>query len=253
MPACSRLIRDPLTRTVTATAVIPISACSGPQGLAIGPVVGTFGEMLTGCNGAVANAAANRPTALIDDGTAGGTFGAVVALPFQAGNDEVWFNSGDNHYYLARSGNNSFVNPAPDPVTGTRYGCPNVAGAINYGGAIYTGANTLGEAFPGNPSFAGPQALGMSNALTLENDPDTIAGLANCPKGSPGPGGVGTTTVANTHGTNHSVAADSAHNQIYLPVASTAFQTGMTGLCAQGGGVDANGCIAVFQTVGADP
>jgi hypothetical protein len=241
---------DPLTRTVTATAVIPIAACSGPQGLAIGPVVGTFGEMLTGCNGAVANAAAIRPTALVDDGTAGGTFGAVVALPFQAGNDEIWFNSGDNHYYLARSGNNSFVNPNPNPVV---LGCPNTPNAINYGANIYVAANTQGASFPGTTPLAGPQALGMINALTLENDPDTITGLANCPPGSPGPLGVGKTTVNNSHGANHSVAADSAHNQVYMPIASTAFQTGMTGICAQGGGVDANGCIAVFQIVGSDP
>jgi hypothetical protein len=64
---------------------------------------------------------------------------------------------------------------------------------------------------------------------------------------------VGTTTVANTHGANHSVAADSAHNQVYMLIASTAFAPGMTGICAQGGGVDANGCIAVFQIVGSDP
>jgi hypothetical protein len=31
-----------------------------------------------------------------------------------------------------------------------------------------------------------------------------------------------------------------------VPNASTAFQTGMSGICAQGGGVDANGCIAIF-------
>jgi hypothetical protein len=218
--------------------------------------VGNYGEMLTGCNGAVANAAPNRPTALVDDGSVSGVFGNVIALPFQAGNDMVAFNSGDNHYYLGRSGNNSFVNPAPDPITGVKYGCPSVTGDINYGGAIYTGANTLGESFPGKtpvPSFAGPAALGMINALSLENDPDTITGLATCAATNPGPGGVGKANASNAHGTSHSVAADPGHNQIYLPVASTAFATGMTGLCAQGGGVDANGCIAVFQTVGSDP
>ena len=80
----------------------------------------------------------------------------------------------------------------------------------------------------------------MINALTLENGPDTVTGLANC-------------APLNPHGAGHSVAADSAHNQIYMPIASTAFATGMTGLCAQGGGVDANGCIAVFVPVGSDP
>jgi hypothetical protein len=246
---------NPLTLQVEATFVIPHVHCAGPQGLAIGPLVGNYGEMLTGCNGAVSNAGAARPTALIDDGSHSGIFGRPLGasvLKFQAGNDEITFNAADNHYYMARSGNNSFVNPAADPITGVPYGCPNVTGAINYGGAIYTGGNTLGESFPGN-SLAGPQVLGMINAGTLENDPDTITGLANCAAGNPGPGGVGKAGVANPHGANHSVAADSEHNQIYMPIASTAVAPGMQGICAQGGGVDANGCIAVFTPVGSDP
>jgi hypothetical protein len=50
------------------------------------------------------------------------------------------------------------------------------------------------------------------------------------------------------------VAADATHNQIYVPIASTAF-TGQTvpGVCAAGGGVDATGCIAVYGIVGTDP
>src|SRR5262249_20100071 len=139
---------NPLSLQVEATFVIPHEHCAGPQGLAIGPLAGDYGEMLTGCSGAVANAGFQRPTALIDDGSASGVFGNPIGvnfLSFQAGNDMVTFNAADNHYYLARSGTNSPVNPAPDPVTGVPYGCPNVAGAINYGGAIYTDGNTLGE------------------------------------------------------------------------------------------------------------
>lgn len=245
---------NPLTMQILAAPLIPIAACSGPQGLAIGPVVGTFGEILTGCNGAVANAAANRPTALVDDGTSGGTFGASVSLSWQAGNDMVYYNAGDNHYYLARSGNNSVVNPNV-MVDGFRPHCPSVPGATlpngQYGGDIYKTANVQGEAFAaaGSQTFAGPQALGMINASTLENDPDTIIGLANCAATDFGAGG-----QANPHGTNHSVAADATHNQIYVPIASTAF-TGQTvpGVCSSGGGSDALGCIAVYQVVGTDP
>jgi hypothetical protein len=245
---------NPVTMQIVAAPLIPIAGCSGPQGLAIGPVVGTFGEMLTGCNGAVANAAAIRPTALIDDGTSGGTFGSTVALAWQAGNDMVAFNSGDNHYYLARSGNNSPVNPNV-MTDGFRPHCPAVPGATlpngQYGGDIYKTANVQGEAYAaaGSQTFAGPQVLGMVNAQTLENDPDTIIGLFNCTATSFGAGG-----QANPHGTNHSVMADPVHNQIYVPISSTAF-TGQSlpGLCSQGGGSDANGCIAVFQTVGSDP
>jgi hypothetical protein len=254
---------NPVTMQIVAAPLIPIAACSGPQGLAIGPVVGSFGEMLTGCNGAVANAAANRPTALVDDGTSGGTFGASVSLSWQTGNDMVAFNgivtatgttNGDNHYYLARSGNNSPVNPNV-MTDGFRPHCPAVAGSTlpngQYGGDIYKTANVQGEAYAaaGSQTFAGPQALGMINATTLENDPDTIIGLANCAGTDFGAGG-----QANPHGTNHSVMADPIHNQIYVPIASTAF-TGQSvpAICTTGGGLDANGCIAVFQTVGSDP
>ena len=76
--------------------------------------------------------------------------------------------------------------------------------------------------------------------------------MANCSPTSPGPGGR-KSNAANAHGASHSVASDSAHNQIYVPVASTAFAAGMTGLCAHRGGTDSLGCIAVFGIVGSDP
>ena len=239
---------DPVANHVVATAVVPISSCNGPQGLTIGPVALGGGQMLLGCNGANANAPVYRPTAIIADGTNGAAFGTVLAtLHFQAGNDEVWYNSGDNHYYLARSGNNSYVNPNPNPIV---LGCPTTAGATNYGANIYTSQATQGPSY--STVLAGPTALGMVNAATGISNADTITGLFNCPASAPGPGGVATAGVDNLHGTNHSVAADSVHNYIYIPIASTAFATGMTGVCTAGGGLDANGCIAVYHTVGTD-
>src|SRR5262249_21713119 len=86
---------DPVSVQVGATSVIPPPDCAGPQGLAIGPVVGDYGEMLTGCNGAVSNAGFTRPTAIIDDGSHSGVFGRPMGanvLNFQAGNDMVTFN-----------------------------------------------------------------------------------------------------------------------------------------------------------------
>jgi hypothetical protein len=93
----------------------------------------------------------------------------------------------------------------------------------------------------------------MINAATLDLGRDTVTGLLNCAAGNPGPGGVGKAGVANVHAASHSVAADSGNNQIYVPIGNTAFAAGMTGLCTRGGGVDANGCIAVFKPVGSDP
>jgi hypothetical protein len=232
---------NPVSRQVEATFLIPHEHCAGPQGLAIGPLTGGYGQMLTGCNGAVANAGGQRPTALIDDGSVSGVFGTPIGVPFldfQAGNDMVTFNAADNHYYLARSGNNSPANPASNPIP---LKCPSNAGAVNYGGNIYVGGDTQGPSYLNGTVNAGPQALGMINALTLENGPDTVTGLANC------------AATGNSHGGAHSVAADSANNQIYVPIPSNAFATGMQGLCTAGGGDDAHGCIAVFTPVGSDP
>ena len=231
---------NPATNAVLSTAVIPFASCSGPQGMAGGPVVGGHGTMLQGCNGAVANGTANRPTSVIADGSAdafggpgNGTAAIVVAtLPFQAGNDMVYYNSGDNHYYLARSGNNSQVNPNGNGSGSMT--CPAVVEAGPYGSDIANSAGTQVPS-PGPQGFAGPQALGMVNASTFQIDADTIIGLGNC-----------TAPAANPHGTNHSVAADSVHTQIYVPIASTAFNSGTTGPCTTGGGSDANGCIAVY-------
>ena len=95
---------------------------------------------------------------------------------------------------------------------------------------------------------AGPQALGMINATSLENDPDTIIGLANCAATDFGAGG-----QANPHGTNHSVMADPVHNQIYVPIASTAF-TGQSvpAICTSGGGTS-TGCGIGLRRRGCPP
>jgi hypothetical protein len=127
-----------------------------------------------------------------------------------------------------------------------------MAPAYNYGANIYVDVNTQGESFPGTVSLAGPAVLGMVNAQTGKSNADTITGSATCSLTNPGPKGIGKAGVNNTRGTAHSVAADPAHNQIYVPIASTAIAAGqgVNGVCNQGGGSDANGCIAVFQIVG---
>jgi hypothetical protein len=255
---------DPTTSQVVQTALIDFASCSGPQGMAIGPPP----QILLGCNGAIAPKSATidnsflapptRPTAVIDDGSTGGTFGDVIfRLDNQAGNDMVTFNAADNHYYLARSGNNTFnnFNPALLTTPGQQFlTCPGTVLA-KFGGNIFVSRGLLGPS--STNVFAGPAVLGMVNAATGVSNADTITGLANCSATNPGPGSKPNDSkpirvpsgATNTHGAGHSVAADSAHNQIYVPIASTAGGT----VCSSGGGQDANGCIAVFQTVGSDP
>lgn len=80
------------TGKVETTFVVPVAQCSGPQGLTIGP----DHQILLGCNGAVN---ANASTVVIDDRN-----GHVLAtLNNESGSDEVWYNPGDGHYFLARS------------------------------------------------------------------------------------------------------------------------------------------------------
>lgn len=83
---------DPKTRKVERTFVVPLASCQAPQGMALGP----DHQILLGCNGA---GGANHPTAIIDERD-----GHVIAtLNNESGSDMVWFNPGDDHYFLARS------------------------------------------------------------------------------------------------------------------------------------------------------
>jgi hypothetical protein len=79
---------------------------------------------------------------------------------------------------------------------------------------------------------ANPQKLGIIDTAGKEGisaDQDVPTGLPNNPP-------------LQAHGTAHSVAADPVFNQIYVPIPSTA---GLS-VCSDAGGVDAQGCIAVF-------
>ena len=245
---------NPVTMQILAAPLIPLAACSGPQGMAIGPVVGSFGEMLLGCNGANANAAANRPTALIDDGTSGGTFGASVSLSWQAGNDMVYYNAGDNHYYLARSGNNSVVNPNV-MVDGFRPHCPAVPGSTlpngQYGGDIYKTANVQGEAYAaaGSQTFAGPQALGMINAQPSRTIPIRLSGWPTVPPPILAPADKQTRTAPITPWLQIRPTIKS----MFRSPAPLSPGKRYLAICTTGGGADANGCIAVYQVVGTDP
>ena len=88
---------------------IPTSKCAGPQGMAIGPVK----DILLGCNAKgppVVNGVGTGPqnAAIIKQNN-----GTIIAvLDNLGGADEVWFNPGDGHYFLADSSN------AAGPVLG---------------------------------------------------------------------------------------------------------------------------------------
>jgi hypothetical protein len=74
---------------------ISLEDCSTPQGLAIGPGQ----QMMVGCNGNDSgNGLQSGIIINIDTGS------ELAVIPHEAGPDEVYFNAGDGHYFLARSG-----------------------------------------------------------------------------------------------------------------------------------------------------
>jgi hypothetical protein len=79
---------------VERTITVPSSTgCSGPQGLAIGP----RHEIQLGCGGGGANS-------IIIDERSVGTATVIATQLGEGGADEVWYNPGDNSYFIARSG-----------------------------------------------------------------------------------------------------------------------------------------------------
>jgi hypothetical protein len=85
---------------VVATYVLPLTACDGPQGMAVGPQP----QLLVGCNGGPASAQSGDASVVINDGSTGGTPGSVIAeLLNQDGPDEVDFNPSSRLYTLAKS------------------------------------------------------------------------------------------------------------------------------------------------------
>jgi hypothetical protein len=85
---------------VVATYVLPLTACDGPQGMAVGPAP----QLLVGCNGGPASAMSGDASVVINDGSTGGVPGSVIAeLPNQDGPDMVDFNPSSRLYTLAKS------------------------------------------------------------------------------------------------------------------------------------------------------
>jgi hypothetical protein len=108
----------PQTGTPGNTGFTPATgACLGPQGMAIGPQ----GEILLGCsNGGTIGTAPNIITVAVGQGSViiNERNGDLVrSLAGLNGNDEVWYNPGNNHYFLA-GGNHNLALPRPGPILG---------------------------------------------------------------------------------------------------------------------------------------
>jgi len=88
--------------TAAANAVPATADCLGPQGLAIGP----NRQILLGCSNS------GKGSVIISE-----IYGdEILNLPGFNGNDEVWYNPGDNHYFLA--GSNHKIGSSSLPILG---------------------------------------------------------------------------------------------------------------------------------------
>ncbi len=102
---------DPKTMTVIRTLLV--SNCS-PAGLALGP----RNQALIGCSAAFGTPATTQSVVIDITSTNTTTVdAAVVAKVGIGGNDEVWFDKGTRHYFLAARNNLSGGNP--DPILGS--------------------------------------------------------------------------------------------------------------------------------------
>jgi len=161
--------------------VLDHDKCAGPQGMALGP----DRQVLLGCNSPSGITATNP--------NGNGNFSTVVidadarrilaTINDESGADEVWFNPGDGHYFLGRSG---AVPPPPAPQT---------------------------------------QLLGVIDSQRSRADQSVFTATKPNPPAA----------------SSHSVAADSARNQVYVPIGGNSGT-----VCSSVGGSDTLGCIAVY-------
>jgi DNA-binding beta-propeller fold protein YncE len=88
------LVIDPVSMQIERTWTIDPTKCTQPQGMAIGPAP----QILLGCRGSVGSVIIDESLA-----TATGPASIIHSLPGLGGNDEVWYNPGDNQYFLANT------------------------------------------------------------------------------------------------------------------------------------------------------
>ncbi len=161
------------------TITIPASTgCAGPQGLAIGP----RHEIQLGCGGA---------NSLIIDDRSSGVATIITTQTGEGGADEVWYNPGDNSYFIARSGAGKLgvtdagtSPPQQDADVTTTIGSHSVAAdmlrnQIYVPGRANTVAGTCTAAgcatLCGPASTTGPAAQGCIAVLTAPNDDKCLA------------------------------------------------------------------------------
>lgn len=155
---------DPVSMSVINS--YPTTDCV-PHGLSFGPNQ----EMLLGCSGDAINLLGAPAQSQIMDARNGSIVAVVMGI---GGSDEVWYNSGDNHYYLAASSMTSdgTKKGKPAPVLGVidagthKYlgGVPTAAGAHSVAADPKSGRVFIPIPIKGLTVFTSP---GLARGATL--------------------------------------------------------------------------------------
>ena len=170
--------------------------------MAIGPAH----DILIGCNG---SRSTTQSSVIIDERN--GNILATVAN--ELGPDEVWFNPGNNHYFLARS---------------SAAGGQQALGIIDAGTRVAdTGINGIGKVNNTDGTNVCPPVPNPTPPPPTKADPKCV------------------------HPSAHSVAANSVTNKTFLPIPGTGPNdpNGLSTVCGNAGGSNTMGCILVVNGV----
>jgi hypothetical protein len=95
---------DPVSEKIEQTFSLAGSGCGGNNGMALGP----FPQALLGCT----NLGPNSVVINLNTGA------IIKRLPGEAGADEVWYNPGDNQYFMGNGNHLTAVKGSPAPILG---------------------------------------------------------------------------------------------------------------------------------------
>jgi hypothetical protein len=197
---------SPQSQKVVKVFPLPLAKCDTPQGMAIGP----GHDILIGCNGQ--KGSTTHSSVIIDERN--GNILATVAD--ESGPDEVWFNPGNNHYFLARSG----------AAGGGQL--QQALGIIDAGTRVAdTGINNIGKVNGTDGTKVCPPVPNPMDPTKTIPDPKCV------------------------HPSAHSVAADSVTNKTFWPIPGSGPNdpNGLSTLCGPAGGSNTMGCILVINGV----
>ncbi len=155
--------------------------CLGPQGLAIGPQR----EILLGCSNA------GQGSVIINE-----LDGSLVRnLHGLNGNDEVWYNPGDNHYFLAGSNHNAST-PTAGPILGVadQSGDQDTEGVTTKSGSHSVAADPVKNQVyvpvnAANAALCGALATGCIAVFTTANDDPGVCSGPGAPAHGQGKNG----------------------------------------------------------------